>query len=89
MTALVKACAVADQAEKALALLSAMRGKELGTVAAATTVAPEVRPDAFCFNVCISACAKAGMPDRALALLSEMRSDGVLPDVVRCEQNTS
>lgn len=84
----MKACAVADQANHALALLSSMRGKEVGTVPVLRPGWPaEVRPDAFCFNVCISACAKAGMANRALVLLSEMRSEGVLPDVVRCDKN--
>ena len=71
----VKACGAADQAEEALALLDVMRkGGEEGAV----------RPDAFCFNVCISACMKGGLHDRAKVLLGEMRSEGVMPDVVRC-----
>lgn len=62
---------MANQAEDAIALLDAMRR---GTA---------VRPDVFCYNVCIGACGKVGSYERALSLLGEMRVDGITPDVVR------
>lgn len=45
--------------------------------------ASSLRPDAFCFNICIDACAKGRLHEKARALLGVMRSDGVAPDVIR------
>ena len=92
LTSAVRACRAAGQAEEALSLLEAMRREKpaagAGAVAeaeaeAGVNLSPVLRPDAFCFNICIDACAKGGLHERALALLGEMRLDGVAPDVVR------
>lgn len=69
----VRACGAAGRPEDALELLDVMRDEPEGGV----------RPDTFCFNVCISAVGKAGLHEKALSLLREMRSEGVKPDVFR------
>ena len=73
----VKACGAAGRAEDALSLLDTIRTGGGGEGGGA------VRPDVFCFNVCIGACVKGGLYERALDLLGEMRAEGVVPDVVR------
>lgn len=85
----VRACRAAGRTEEALSLLETMRRSAKGErerggdAESGEAKASALRPDAFCFNICIDACAKGRLHERARALLGVMRSDGVAPDVIR------
>ncbi|CAM9860481.1 unnamed protein product, partial [Ectocarpus sp. 12 AP-2014] len=88
-SAAMRACRAAGRTEEALSLLETMRRsargeRERGSDAESGEEAKlaSLRPDAFCFNICIDACAKGRLHEKAKALLGVMRSDGVAPDVV-------